>query len=213
MEIKLQIARYYDIPDSEIGNLKYRCLEYATERFEECSIKGFEDIPDDTLLDIISDFIENMSCTSWDDFAHQGIVIQDYFNTIGFDFHEEGARDLVQQCVETILTDIDYEPKFKQLIELSDNLVTGYFDKEKTQFNQAGFNLYSQAATLRVRFQAPTKIWQVWMYDENSGEEEYKTASGWNKLIDYLCVESGYTWFMNMSPEQIQECKLWKERK
>lgn len=211
MKIVFQVTYECELPIDELNRFKEKCLEYVEEHYEECAIKSWDDISSETIQSFITDNLSAMIDKS-NSGGYKEPAVTLCHNIIGFNYDDENVKDLVKKCVEFILSDIDYEPKFKQLLELSDNLVTGYFGQERTKFNQCGFNLYSQAATLAVRFRVPTKEWKVRVYNEDTGIEECKSGTGWNELIEYLCVESDLTWFINMSKEQIELCKLYKKR-
>jgi hypothetical protein len=185
-------------------------MVYVEENFEECSIKSLDDIPDKIVEGVLTDSISELMMLNRATNNYDGVLIDDLFNKISFDFYGEAITDLVKKCVEQALQDIDYEPKFKQLLELSDNLVTGYFGNEQTAFDGLRFSLYSQTATIKVVFNPAVYNWKVRVYEEDSGIETIKSGNGWNELVDYLCVESDLTWFINMSKEQIELCKLYK---
>ena len=111
-------------------------------------------------------------------------------------------------CVHKKVSRADYAAKFKQLLELSDNLKTGHFGESETKFNEFGFELFSQVASMKVTFHPSTCNWRVRTYDNETDEEIIFTGEGWNNLIHYLCKDTDCTWFHYMTEEQIKECKL-----
>lgn len=111
-------------------------------------------------------------------------------------------------CVHKEKIKVDYASKFKQLLELSDNLKTGYFNELETDFDETGFSLFSQVASLKVTFNPRTTEWRIRIYCAELSTETIYSGTGWDNLIQYLCVSSEITWFINMSAQQIHECKL-----
>lgn len=214
MEISVQITKTFDICPDEVLKFRAQCLQYVQEHYEECAIKSLDDIPGEAIESVVTDALPSIIESKDVGYDDGGVIIDDCFSSINFDFYEDTASDLVRECVEYILQDIDYEPKFKQLLELSGNLKTGMNGDRDTFFNNGGFKLISQFCELTVIFQSATqyKDWRVIYYDNDSNQWS-KKGHGWNELIDFLCTECEDTSFMNMSKEDIQKCKLWKEVK
>lgn len=108
------------------------------------------------------------------------------------------------------MTRVEVTQKFRKLLALSENLFTGYFGNKPTEFGPTGFNLYSQVAELVVHFNPELDTWMVICicHDYDAGESFMEEGKGWNELIQFLCKDSDLAWFMYMSEEQIQECKI-----
>lgn len=103
MDINVQITLNYKLQEDELIRFKERCLEYANDRCDECPINSVDDISDEavelTISSCLPDILESrrLGCSGG------GVILDDYFNSISFDFSEEDAQILVEECVEHIL--------------------------------------------------------------------------------------------------------------
>lgn len=110
---------------------------------------------------------------------------------------------------------MNYEDKFLQLLKISDNLKTGAFNNDVTEYSERGFHLFSQTADLDVVFDPATQDWSVRCeYEDEFNIEGHREVvsehgNGWNELVSYLFYDSDLTWFLNAKAADVntlREC-------
>ena len=110
---------------------------------------------------------------------------------------------------------MNYEEKFLQLLKISDNLKTGAFNNDVTEYSERGFHLFSQTADLDVVFDPATQDWSVRCeYEDDFHIEGHREVvsehgNGWSELVSYLFYDSDLTWFLNAKATDInalREC-------
>lgn len=108
MKIKTTVTFEYRLEDKEIATFKEKVLEYIEEE-SELNIT-LDDIPDELIKDYLKDslpaIIEEIHlgyCRT------EGVEIDDYFNTIGFYYEGEDARELVREIANQIIVDMEEE--------------------------------------------------------------------------------------------------------
>lgn len=110
---------------------------------------------------------------------------------------------------------MNYEEKFLQLLKISDNLKTGGFNSDTTEYSERGFHLFSQTADLDVVFDPATQDWSVRCeYEDDFNIEGHREVvsehgNGWSELVSYLFYDSDLTWFLNakaMDINALREC-------
>ena len=102
MELITNVTFKYSIDDKEINRFKSKVIEFIEEETGESDIVA-EDIPNK----IVYKFLRETLGTYIDDIKkggvyNNGILLDDYFNTISFDYHGENVRELIQQMANQI---------------------------------------------------------------------------------------------------------------
>ncbi len=108
---------------------------------------------------------------------------------------------------------MNYKEKFLQLLKISDNLKTGAFGADTTEYSERGFHLFSQTSDLDVVFDPATQDWSVRCeYEDEFNIEGHREVvsehgNGWNELVSYLFYDSDLTWFLNAKAIDINSLK------
>jgi transposase-like protein len=103
MKIEATIKLEYSIDDREVAEFKSKVLEYIQEEIdEECNI-ALDDISNEDVEEFLSSAISEIIEESYKGYSgNTGIVTDDYFNTISFDYYGEDIRDLVREMAHQI---------------------------------------------------------------------------------------------------------------
>jgi hypothetical protein len=108
MKIKTTVTFEYRLEDKEIERFKAKVLEYIQEE-SELNIT-LDDIPDELVKDYLKDSLPDIIEEYHLGYCNvEGVEIDGYFNTIGFDYYGEDARNLVQEIAEQIIVDMEEE--------------------------------------------------------------------------------------------------------
>lgn len=111
--IKTTITFEHRLEDSTIAEFKSRVLERIkaelAEFDRECIIT-LDDIPNEVITDFLKDAIPDVIEDSYRGYGrNSGVEIDDYFETISFDYCGEDVRDWVQDVAEQIIADMEEE--------------------------------------------------------------------------------------------------------
>lgn len=100
MKIKTTITLEHTIPDSEVAEFKERVLQYIAD--EDCEVDP-EDISDEAIEEFLAERIPDMIEDQYKGYCSRtGIIKDEYFGTISFDYGEEDIDDLVKEMVDLI---------------------------------------------------------------------------------------------------------------
>ena len=83
---------------------------------------------------------------------------------------------------------MDLKAKIHELLELTDNLKTGPFGEQNTDYDEHGFKLESQTASFLAEFDDDGS-WRVessWIDDYDLPHYASESGHGWDSFIDYL---------------------------
>lgn len=102
MECITNVTFNYSIDDQEINKFKSKVVEFIEEETGESDIVA-EDIPNK----IVYKFLRETLGTYIDEIKkggvyNNGILLDDYFNTISFDYYGENVRELIKQLSNQI---------------------------------------------------------------------------------------------------------------
>lgn len=108
MKIKTTVTFEYRLEDKEIERFKAKVLEHIQEE-SELDIT-LDDIPDKLIEDYLKDALPDIIQEYHLGYCNvEGVEIDDYFNTISFDYYGEDARNLVDEIANQIITDMEEE--------------------------------------------------------------------------------------------------------
>jgi len=108
MRIKTTVTFEHRLEDKEIEEFKAKVLERIQEE-SELNIT-LDDIPDKLIEDYLKDSLPDVIQETYLGYCNtEGIVIDDYFNTISFDYYGEDARELVGEIADQIIVDMEEE--------------------------------------------------------------------------------------------------------
>ena len=103
---------------------------------------------------------------------------------------------------------MDLKAKIHELLELTDNLKTGPFGEQNTDYDEHGFKLESQTASFLVEFDDDGS-WRVessWIDDYDLPHYASESGHGWDSFIDYLhgCDDTFFL-FLPTEAESLKE--------
>lgn len=104
MKIKATVTFEYTLNDSEIEEFKSRVIERVEEEVDE----GVEIcVTFETVKAFLNEKIPELLRDSYDGYGYDsGLVCDDYFNTITFDYCGEGISDLVEEFANQIIAEL-----------------------------------------------------------------------------------------------------------
>lgn len=103
MKVKATITVEYSITDKEINGFKTRVLEYIQENIDEDYTKTLNDISNEVVEEFLSDAVANLITDFYAGYGGStGLIYDDYFGTISFDYCGEDVSDLVQEMAQQI---------------------------------------------------------------------------------------------------------------
>lgn len=102
----------FTLYEESIKAFKEKMIQYLKNEMEEDGKLEddekfpytIEDISDDIVEESISDIIQDVFENDYDD---SGIIFDDYFRTISFDFNEEDVRDCIYEAVANWRTEME----------------------------------------------------------------------------------------------------------
>lgn len=111
--IKTTVTFEHRLEDSTIAEFKNRVLqrikEELTEFDRECTL-ALDNIPDKIITDFLKDAIPDVIEDSYRGYSrNSGVEIDDYFETISFDYCGEDVSDWVQEIADQIIADMEDE--------------------------------------------------------------------------------------------------------
>ena len=103
---------------------------------------------------------------------------------------------------------MDLKAKIHELLELTDNLKTGPFGEQNTDYDEHGFKLESQTDSFLVEFDDDGS-WRVessWIDDYDLPHYSSESGHGWDSFIDYLhgCDDTFFL-FLPTEAESLKE--------
>ena len=103
---------------------------------------------------------------------------------------------------------MDLKAKIHELLELTDNLKTGPFGEQNTDYDEHGFKLESQTASFLAEFDDDGS-WRVessWIDDYDLPHYASESGHGWDSFIDYLhgCDDTFFL-FLPTEAESLKE--------
>lgn len=103
---------------------------------------------------------------------------------------------------------MDLKAKIHELLELTDNLKTGPFGEQNTDYDEHGFKLESQTASFLVEFDDDGS-WRVessWIDDHDLPHYASESGHDWDSFIDYLhgCDDTFFL-FLPTEAESLKE--------
>ena len=103
---------------------------------------------------------------------------------------------------------MDLKAKIHKLLELTDNLKTGPFGEQNTDYDEHGFKLESQTASFLAEFDDDGS-WRVessWIDDYDLPHYASESGHGWDSFIDYLhgCDDTFFL-FLPTEAESLKE--------
>lgn len=110
MEIKTTVTFNHSIDQEEIAKFKAKVFEYVQEEIdEECNIT-INDISDEIVVDFLDDALPVAIEEHFKGYAdNSGVMLDDYFNSIWFDYYGETVRNWVQELGDQIVADLGEE--------------------------------------------------------------------------------------------------------
>ena len=103
MKIEATIKLEYSINDSEVVGFKSKVIQYIQEEIDEEYNITLDDISNEDVEEFLCNAISEIIEESYKGYSgNTGIVTDDYFNTISFDYYGEDIRDLVQEMAHQI---------------------------------------------------------------------------------------------------------------
>lgn len=102
MKVEATVKFEYSISNEEVAKFKSRVRDYIQEEIDwDCDVP-LDDIPDSEIEEFLKETIPNLIEESHRGYCGSGVEVDDYFNTIYFDYYGEDVRDMVRDMAHQI---------------------------------------------------------------------------------------------------------------
>ena len=107
MKVEATVKFTYTINDDEVAKFKSRVIDYIQEETDwDCDITLNEISDNDVEAFLSGAILDAIEEKSFGNNYGSGIIIDDYFQSIWFDYYEEDVRDMVSDMAHQIYASI-----------------------------------------------------------------------------------------------------------
>ena len=105
MKIKATVTFEYTLADSTIAEFKSHVLEYIQESLDEDNGLSLDDISDESVQEFLNKALPDAIGNMYRGYSsNSGILCDDYFGTVSFDYYGEDVSDLVKDMADIVLS-------------------------------------------------------------------------------------------------------------